>query len=106
MTVTTMPEVASQLRSSRIVGVEFPFGRVFGTPHDEATQLAVAGAAVDLLANATKPETRVDLDLEWPMDPKEAYREWQPPVPSPIVQLLIDRLAAGRAAARAEAAAE
>jgi hypothetical protein len=66
---------------------------------DDEMQLTVARAAVDLLATAEGPEARVDLDLEWPVDRKTAYKAWQPPIPSPIVQVFLDRLAARRAAA-------
>ena len=102
MTVTMMPDVAVQYRTSRIVGVEFPFGQAFGVANDAAMQLAVLGTAVELLATATGPEARVDLEIEWPIDTKQAYKDWQPSVPSPIVQVFIDRLAATRAAARTD----
>ena len=35
--------------------------------------------------SATEPETRVDVDIEWPVDTRTAYRAWQPSEPSPIV---------------------
>jgi D-proline reductase (dithiol) PrdB len=85
VTVTMMPDVAEKYRLSRIVGVEFPFGHAFGMPGDAEMQLTVARAAVDLLATATKPESRTDVDIEWPQDTKIAYRDWQPSEPSPIV---------------------
>ncbi len=95
--VTMMPDIAGQYRLSRVIGVEFPFGHPFGLPGDRAMQRTVAAAAVALLAEATGPDTRRDLDIEWPVDRKTAYKDWQPPEPSPIVQLFLDRLAAGRA---------
>ncbi len=96
VTVTMMPEIASQYRLSRIVGVEFPYGHSFGMPGDRAMQRRVAEAAVDLLAEATVPDTRVDLDIEWPVDRRQAYKDWQPEEPSPIVALFIERLKASR----------
>lgn len=94
--VTMMPDVASRYRVSRIVGVEFPFGHPFGMPGDAGTQRAVTAAAVELLAGATAPETRRDLDLAWPQDRKTAYKDWQPAEPSPVVKVFLERLAAAR----------
>ena len=94
--VTTMPDLAAQLRSPRIVGVEFPFGHPFGMPGDRVTQRRVAEAAVHLLTDAAVPGTRRDLEIAWPQDRKTAYRDWQPPEPSPVVQVFLDRLAATR----------
>lgn len=85
VTVTMMPDLAAKYRLSRVVGVEFPFGHAFGLPHDRAMQLAVSRAAVDLLRQATAPESRRDLDIAWPIDTKTAYRDWQPAEASPIV---------------------
>ena len=83
--VTMMPALAEKFRLARIVGVEFPFGHAFGMPDDDAMQRTVAEAAVRLLREATEPETRLDLDIEWPIDDRTAYRDWQPAEPSPIV---------------------
>ena len=96
VTVTMMPDIAEQFRLSRGLGVEFPSGQPFGMPHDRSMQRQVAAAAVQLLAEATGPGTRVDLDLAWPVDRRTAYKDWQPPVPSPIVQVFLDRLAESR----------
>ncbi len=98
--VTMMPDIAAQYRLSRIVGVQFPYGHPFGMPGDRAMQRRVAQTAVDLLEGADEPGARVDLDIEWPVERKQAYKDWQPPVPSPIVQVFLDRLAATRAAGR------
>jgi len=86
ITVTMMPELAQKYRSSRVLGVEFPFGHSFGVVGDAEMQTRTLQAALDLLATATKPETRVDLDTVWPGDPKQAYKDWQPSEPSPIVK--------------------
>jgi len=100
VTVTMMPDVTEQLRLSRVLGVEFPFGHAFGLPGDRVMQRAVAQASIDLLAGATGPDTRVDLDLEWPIDTRTAYKDWQPAEPSPVVKVLLERLAAERASGR------
>jgi D-proline reductase (dithiol) PrdB len=85
VTVTMMPDLAAKFRLSRIVGVEFPFGHAFGMPNDVTMQRAVCEAAVRLLDEATGPEWRLDLDIQWPIEAAVAYRDWQPSEPSPIV---------------------
>ena len=87
VTVTMMPFLAERFRLSRVVGVQFPFGHAFGMPNDRPMQRQVAEAALDLLRDATEPESRVDLDIEWPIDDRTAYRDWQPTEPSPIVNM-------------------
>lgn len=94
VTVTMMPDLAEKFRLSRVVGVEFPFGHAFGMPNDEAMQLAVAEAAVRALAEAPAPGYRLDVDIEWPVDTRTAYRDWQPAEMSPIVKYNQERRAA------------
>jgi hypothetical protein len=84
VTVTMMPVYADRQAVPRIVGVPFPFGQPFGMVGDQEMQLEVLRSAVDLVATATGPVRR-DLDIEWPVDARKAYKSWQPPVPSPIV---------------------
>ena len=86
VTVTMMPELSQKYRASRVLGVEFPFGHSFGAVGDGAMQRATLHAALDLLVTAPAPEVRVDLDTVWPGDPKQAYKDWQPAEPSPIVK--------------------
>ena len=89
--VTMMPDVAEALGAPRTVGVEFPFGHPFGMPHDRVMQRRVLETALRVLAGAGGPGTRVDVDLEWPVPLREAYRAWQPLEPSPIVKLFLGR---------------
>jgi hypothetical protein len=90
VTVTMMPSVAEERLAPRIVGVEFPFGHAFGMPHDRVMQRRSLELALRVLAGATKFATRVDLDVEWPVPLREAYRAWQPKEQSPIVRKLLD----------------
>ena len=99
VTVSMMPEFSDKHRSSRTLGVEFPFGHSFGLPTDANMQTRTLRAALDLLVSAGKPETRVDIDEVWPIDRKEAYKSWQPSEPSPIVAHSIDTIRAARRAA-------
>ena len=91
-----MPELSDKYRSSRVVGVEFPFGHSFGVVGDAEMQTNTLLAALDLLATATKPETRIDLDTVWPGDPKQAYKDWQPSEPSPIVKHSLEAIRKAR----------
>lgn len=85
-----MPAVAEERRAPRIVGVEFPFGHAFGVAGDRRMQRTVLELGLQVLAGAAAFGTRVDLDLEWPVPQREAYRSWQPGEPSPIVKKLIE----------------
>jgi hypothetical protein len=94
--VTMMPAVAEERRAPRIVGVEFPFGHAFGMPHDRVMQRRVLSLTLDVLSGASAFGTRVDLDVEWPVPVREAYRAWQPKVPSPIVRKMLEARNAAR----------
>jgi hypothetical protein len=96
VTITMMPDIASKTRLSRVIGVEFPFGQPFGMIHDLDMQRQVAEAAVRLLEEAQQTETRRDLDIEWPVDTKTAYKAWQPPEISPIVAASLDQIRKAR----------
>ena len=99
VTVSMMPVFCDKHRSSRTLGVEFPFGHSFGMPDDRAMQTETLQAALDLLTVADAPETRVDVATEWPVERKQAYKSWQPSEPSPIVAHTIDQIRATRRAA-------
>lgn len=91
--VTMMPAVADRLLTPRTIGVEFPFGHPFGQPGAPTVARLVVETALRVLAGASAPGTRVDVDLEWPQPRGEAYKAWQPPEPSPIVASLLARRA-------------
>ena len=88
--VTMMPSVAEERLAPRIVGVEFPFGHAFGMPRDRVMQRRTLGLALRVLAGAPAFGTRVDLDVQWPVPVREAYRAWQPKEASPIVRKLLE----------------
>jgi D-proline reductase (dithiol) PrdB len=87
--VTMMPAVAEDRRAPRIVGVEFPFGHAFGMPRDKTMQRRVLELAVQVLSGSGAFGTRVDVDVEWPVPLREAYKAWQPKEASPIVRRLL-----------------
>ncbi len=99
ITVTMMPFLASKSRLSRVLGVEFPFAQAFGMVDDLAMQREVALAAVQLLEQAVEPETQRDLEIEWPIDAKTAYRAWQPAEISPFVAANLAQIRKARRAA-------
>lgn len=80
-----MPDLAQKFRLSRIVGVEFPFGHSFGTPHNDDLMLKVSRAALQALDEAGEPGYRIDVDAPWPVPDEIAYKTWHPPQASPIV---------------------
>jgi D-proline reductase (dithiol) PrdB len=88
--VTMMPSIAEERLAPRIVGVEFPFGHAFGMPGDRRMQSQTLLLALRVLAGAGAPGTRVDLDVEWPVPLREAYRAWQPKEASPIVRQFLE----------------
>jgi len=96
VTITMMPDLATKSRLSRIIGVEFPFRQAFGMIDDLDMQRKGAEAAVRLLEQAKEPETRQDLDIEWPVDTKTAYKAWQPPEISPIVAQNLEQIRKAR----------
>jgi len=96
--VTMMPDVADAVLTPRILGVEFPFGHPFGLPGDRALQRRILELALVVLAGAAGFGTRVDVDVEWPVPVREAYRSWQPTEPSPIVAHLIEQTRSSRGA--------
>lgn len=99
VTVTMMPILSDKYRSSRTLGVQFPFGHSFGAVDNSAMQRRTLDAALQLLVNAPGPETRIDVDEQWPGDVREAYKNWQPDEPSPIVQHSMEMIRQARAAA-------
>ena len=86
--VTMMPAAAQERMAPRLVGVEFPYGHSFGMTGDRAMQRRVLELALRVLAGAGGPGTRVDVDIEWPVPLRDAYKAWQPKEPSPIVRKL------------------
>ena len=88
-----MPDLAQKFRLSRIVGVEFPFGHSFGTPHNDDLMLTVARAVAHALEDAGEPGYRLDVSDKWPVADELAYKTWHPPQPSPIVAQMLQRRA-------------
>lgn len=100
VTVTMMPVLSDKYRSSRILGIQFPFGHSFGQVADPEMQRRTLWAALELLVGAPGPMTRVDVAEQWPGDAREAYKHWQPDEPSPIVAHNMEMIRKAREAAK------
>ena len=103
VTVTMMPVLSEKYRASRILGVQYPFGHSFGAVGDHEMQRRTLWAALQLLVAAPRPGGRLDLTEQWPGDAREAYKNWQPDEPSPIVAHSMELIRKARAAAADQA---
>lgn len=70
----------------RVAGIEFPFGRPLGQPHDVPTQAAVLRATLEALRDAERAGAVRNLPFIWPEPPEQVH--WHPAEPSPILKLL------------------
>jgi len=64
----------------RFLFVDFPLGNPCGVPDDRTMQLTIARLALDLLENASQPQTTLRAPFEWPGDPgwREVYNRIRP----------------------------
>ena len=95
--VTMMPNWAEQYGVPRAVGVEFPFGHPLGLPGEAELQSMVINDALNLLEDATVPNTIVHLDHSWPGDESQWRRQWQPTSASPLIAKYLEQIRAMRA---------
>ena len=94
--VTMMPNWAEKYGVPRAVGVEFPFGHPLGLPGGTQLQVAVIHDALNVLQEATGPNTIVHLDHLWPGDEAQWRRQWQPTGASPLIAKYLDQIRAMR----------
>ena len=81
-----IPALTAAWGAPRVAGIEFPFGRPLGQPHDAGTQRAVLRATLEALRGVEEPGSIVHLPFEWP---ELADRvQWHPKEPAPIARLL------------------
>jgi hypothetical protein len=90
--VTPMPIWAEKLGVPRTLAIEFPFAQVLGQPNQVEQQRRVLLQALQVLENAAEPGTIVHSSECWPQPTSQAIQEWQPPQPSPIVQVLAPKI--------------
>jgi len=89
--VTNMPFWAEKVGVPRTLALEFPFGHLLGQPYDAAQQMRVIGQALEVLETAHAPGAIVHSPETWPVPQKEAMKDWQPLVPSPVMEVLASR---------------
>jgi hypothetical protein len=51
----------------------------------------VLETALTVLSGAPESGARIDIDMEWPVDARDAYRAWQPEEPSPIIAQMLPK---------------
>lgn len=90
--VSNMPFWVEKIGTPRCLAVEFPFGHILGRPNDPAGQLVVIQQALQVLETSQKPGTIVHSPEIWPLPQNQAIQDWQPPVPSPVVQALAPKI--------------
>ncbi|MBT8397360.1 MAG: hypothetical protein HKO65_06450 [Gemmatimonadetes bacterium] len=86
MCLANIPDLTVSVGSPRVVGIEYPFGRVLGNPGDASGQLAVVRAMLEALEAMPDPGGVEHLELRWPESAAKARSH--PPVPSPIASHL------------------
>lgn len=96
VTVSMMPVMSEKYRSSRTVGVQYPFGHSFGDVGNREMQRRTLWAALQMLVAAPRPGARLDLAERWPGDARAAYKRWQPDEMSPIVAHNMDMIRQAR----------
>ncbi len=89
--VTNMPYWAEKTGVPRTLAVEFPFGHTLGQPHNISMQKLVINQALEALEFAEEPGVIVHSPELWPVSQKEAQKDWQPEIQSPVVQYLAPR---------------
>ena len=90
--VTNMPFWAGRMGAPRSLAVEFPFAHTLGEAGDRQGQLRIIRQALEVLETAVEPGTIVHSPESWPVPLKQATQSWQPPEPSPIVEVLRPRI--------------
>jgi hypothetical protein len=90
--VTNMPFWAERVGAPRTLAVEFPFGHTLGPPGDAVRQRHVIAQALEVLDSANAPGMIVHSPETWPFPLVEATKDWQPEIPSPIIQYIAPRL--------------
>jgi len=88
VSLSMIPDLTRAVGVPRLAGIGYPFGRPLGNPHDADGQRAVLRAALDVLPQATGPDTYVELPFVWPDSPAKARNESKDVPPPPIVELL------------------
>ncbi|MDR3576982.1 MAG: hypothetical protein P4L50_24215 [Anaerolineaceae bacterium] len=84
VTVTNMPFWAERVGLPRTLAVEFPFGHMFGQPHNRDLQMRVLLQALEVLEKAPAAGTIVHFQEPWPEPLEAALHASHPQTPPPI----------------------
>ena len=63
--IGTARDIVESAAVARFLFVDFPLGSPCGEPYDDAQQKQIFQQALDLLENATQPQTTVDAGYAW-----------------------------------------
>jgi hypothetical protein len=100
--LTPIPEFQRQVGMPRVVGIQYPFGRVVGEVNDAAGQREVLLKTLSFLEKANAPGQLFHLPFAWHEEPQKTM--WHPPEMSPIIKLFLgDIKKAGSDARKAKA---
>ena len=86
--LSMIPELTRAVGVPRLAGISYPMGRPMGRPHDADGQRAVLRQTLQLLGDASGPDSYIDLPFEWPESPSKARNASKDLAPPPIVELL------------------
>jgi hypothetical protein len=87
--LSNIPDLTAAVGVSRLVGIEYPFGRTLGKPGDTEGQTAVLRNTLEAAEEMEMPGGRVDLPYRWPES--RAQAQAHPPEPPPIATYLKKR---------------
>ena len=102
VTLSWIPELTRAVGVPRLAGLSYPPSQPLGRPHDATGQRTVLKATLEVLEQASGPDTYVALPFEWPESPSAARNASKEVAPPPIVELLrrkpwlVGRLYGGR----------
>jgi hypothetical protein len=88
VTLSLIPDLTRAVGVPRLAAISYPFGRPLGRPHDADGQRAVLRAMLEVLPNASGPDTCVELPFTWSESPARARNASKDLPPAPIVELL------------------
>jgi hypothetical protein len=85
--LTPIPEFQRQVGMPRVVGIQYPFGRIVGQVNDPQGQREVLLSTLSCLEKAAAPGQVFHLPFVWPEEPQKT--KWHPPEMSPIIKLFL-----------------
>lgn len=91
VTLSWIPDLTRAVGVPRLAGISYPLSRPLGRPHDADGQRAVLRATLELLTNATGPDTYIELPFVWPDSPLRARLDSKDWPPAPIVDLVLKK---------------